>query len=228
MSDIYNTVITLWKGLPPVLRALMILIAGLFAAKIIRILFKVFLKIVRFGKLCNRIGFTEFLRKGGTHYTPVELLSNLVFWAFTLFVFMEVSKLLDLTVITDVYSSFSKIIPGLIAAVLIMITGWVVIEFCANFTVTVIRNAGVFHADLLGKIIRYLGLLLIVIIAIGQVEIGTGVLGMMLLVFFSAACFGLALAFGLGCKDIAREIVQRMIENLREQSRQGKSGDLEG
>jgi len=50
----------------------------------------------------------------------------------------------------------------------------------------------------------------------------------MLLVFFSGLCLAFALAFGLGCQEMAREIVQKILTNLREQSRQGKSSDLEG
>lgn len=228
MNDILNNIASIWQGFPLALRAFLMLFGGLVFARLMRSLFRLILKIIRFGTVCNRIGFTDFLRKGGVRSTPVELVSNLLFWAIALVVFLRVSRLLDLLVITEVYNSFVKLIPSLIAAVLIIITGWIILEFFANFTVTVVRNTGFMQAELLGKIIRYLGILLIIILAVGQVEIGTGVLGSMLLVLFSAICFGLALAFGLGCKDLARDIVQRLMEDLHEKSRQGKGGDLEG
>jgi hypothetical protein len=228
MTEIFNNLTGFWSALPGIAQAIIILFSGLFVAKLTGVCFRGILRLIRFDKFCSRVGFTEFLRKGGTHYTPVGLVSTLVFWVIALLVFMNVSRLLDLYVITEVYESFSRIIPGLIAAVLVLITGWALFEFSANFAVTVARNAGFLHAEIIGQIIRYLGLILVIIIAVGQVEIGTGVLGTMLLVLFSAVCFGAALAFGLGCKDIAHDIALNLLENLRERSRQGKSGDLEG
>jgi len=217
-----------WKGLSPNLRAVLILAGGLLAANLVRIFSKLVLRILRFDRICLRIGFTEFLRKGGIHYTPTGLIGNLGFWAVILTVFLEVSKQLNFHLITEVYGRFANILPGLTAAVLILLTGWILLEFLANFAVTLARNAGILHAELVGQAIRYMGLLLLIIIAVGQVEIGTGVLGLMLLVFFSGLCLAFALAFGLGCQEMARDIMRKILTNLREQSRQGKSSDLEG
>jgi len=228
MNELLATSLEYWQGMSPNLRALLILAGGLLAANLIRIFCRLALRIMRFDRICHRIGFTEFLRKGGIHYTPTGLIGNLVFWAAILTVFLEVSKQLNLHLITAVYSRFGNIVPGLIAAALILLTGWILFEFLANFAVTLARNAGILHAELLGQAIRYMGLLLLIILALGQVEIGTGVLGLMLLVFFSGLCLAFALAFGLGCQDMARDLMQKILTNLREQSRQGKSSDLEG
>ena len=50
----------------------------------------------------------------------------------------------------------------------------------------------------------------------------------MLLMLFGALVFGLALAFGLGCKDIARSSMERWLRELRERERMTKGTDLEG
>jgi hypothetical protein len=186
------------------------------------------LRLVRFEKLCDRIGFSEFLRKGGLSYTPNRLISVLVFWVILLWIFLEVSNRLELVAVTAFFSKFLNTIPGLIAAVFVLIGGWVILGFFANVATTLARNAGSMHARLIGQVIRYSGLLLIVILAVGQIEIGTGILSTMLLVLFGALCFGFALALGLGCQELVRETVQRIVRNLREQSRHGKSGDMEG
>lgn len=43
-----------------------------------------------------------------------------------------------------------------------------------------------------------------------------------------SAAFAAALAFGLGCKDIARDAMLRFLRNLREKGRAEKGPDLEG
>jgi hypothetical protein len=47
-------------------------------------------------------------------------------------------------------------------------------------------------------------------------------------ILFAALVFGLALAFGLGCKDIARDAAMRFLQNLREKRRTDERADLEG
>jgi hypothetical protein len=50
----------------------------------------------------------------------------------------------------------------------------------------------------------------------------------MLQLLFGAVVFGLALAFGLGCKDMARDAATRIVQNLREKRRADGRADLEG
>ncbi len=228
MDEALNKAAAIWQGMSPNLRALLLLTGGLLTANLVQIVSRLILRLMRFDSICHRIGFTEFLRKGGIHFTPTGLIGTIVFWAVILTVFLEVSRQLNLHLITQVYIRFENTLPGLIAAALIILTGLILLEFLSNFTKTLARNAGFLHAEILGQVIRYMGLLLLIIIAVGQVEIGTGLLGLMLLVFFSGLCLAFALAFGLGCQDMARDIMQKILKNLREQTRQGRSNDLEG
>ena len=228
MNELMEFLADAWRGIAPWLQSLIIFGGGLALAFVARFLLTLLLRLIRFDVFCQRIGLSEFLRKGGTDYAPARLVGVVAFWVIVLVVFLEISRLLGLEVITVVYGKFLGLIPGLIAAAFILVGGWVILGFLANFVVTVARNAGSMHARLIGRLIRYSGLLLIIILAVSQVEIGTGILSTMLLVFFAAICFGIALAIGLGCQDVVRDLAQRIVRNLREQSRNGKSGDLEG
>ena len=47
-------------------------------------------------------------------------------------------------------------------------------------------------------------------------------------ILFAAIVFGAALAFGLGCKDLARDAFTRVLQSLREKKRTDGRADLEG
>ena len=72
------------------------------------------------------------------------------------------------------------------------------------------------------------GYVLVVGIALEQIDLSRTMISAMLQILFAAVVFGLALAFGLGCKDLARDAAARFLQTLRERRRSDGRPDLEG
>ena len=109
-----------------------------------------------------------------------------------------------------------------------MVVGGILVAFLANFATTIARNAAMPHAALLSRSIKGVGYLIIATVALEQAGLGQTALSTMFLLLFGAAAFGLALAFGLGGKELARGAIERFLRNLRERERGSRGGDLEG
>lgn len=219
---------TLWRGLPPLAAAVITLVAGWGLAFAARHLTAKVLKILRFDAFSVRVGFAEFLRKGGARYGPVELAGVLVYWVILAATFIRISRLLDFTIVQELMKQVRVILPSTIAAILILVVGLVIVTFLARFALTLARNAALPSAQAISTSIKYLGIAVVIAIALDQVGFGRTILGPMLLMLFGALVFGLALAFGLGCKDIARSAMERWLRELRERERMTKGTDLEG
>jgi hypothetical protein len=65
-------------------------------------------------------------------------------------------------------------------------------------------------------------------LALDQLNLSRSLITTLFQILFAAAAFAAALAFGLGCKDLARDAMQRLLRNLREKERAEKGSDLEG
>jgi hypothetical protein len=102
------------------------------------------------------------------------------------------------------------------------------IAFLAGFVRTVTRNAGSPYANLWSRITRWVGVVLVLAMAFEQAEIRGSILAGAIQILIAAFAFGMALAFGLGCKDIARNAMERMLANLKERHRDASKTDLEG
>jgi hypothetical protein len=152
----------------------------------------------------------------------------LVYWAILAATFIRISRILDFTVIQELMEQVRVILPSAIAAILILAVGLVIVTFLATFALTLARNAALPSAHALSASIKYLGIAVVIAIALDQVGFGKTILGPMLLMLFGALVFGLALAFGLGCKDLARGAMERFLRELRERERMAKGTDLEG
>ena len=82
-------------------------------------------------------------------------------------------------------------------------------RFVGNAVVTYCKNIDMQDADVLGKLAQYAIMTFVVLIALEQVNVGGDIVRQSFLIFLSGVVFALALAFGLGGKDAAAELIDR-------------------
>jgi hypothetical protein len=228
MHDLFQAVIGFLGSLPAVVRALLVLAGGWLVAFLLRFILTWLLELVRFNALCDRVGISEFLRKGQARLPPSRLTGRIAYWAILLIALLQMSRILDIKVVTAFSDRLASVVPGLLAGLFIGIIGVVVVSFIGNFVMTLARNAGFAYAALLERTVKIAGYILVAALALEQVDLNRTIISTMLQLLFAAVAFGLALAFGLGCKDIARDAATRFLQNLREKRRTDGRGDLEG
>ena len=212
----------------PWLLAGIILVAGYGLAVLLRLVLSRLLEFVRFNQLFDRIGVAEVLRKGQVKNQPSRLVGMLAFWTVLVIAFFWIARVLDIRVLSSVSDSLERSAPSVVAAIFIGIIGVVVVSFLANFVSTLARTAGYPYHRLLARFVRIGVGLIIADLALDEMHLSGTLLSSLLLILVAAAAFGTALAFGLGCKDLAREAMLRFLSGLREKGRISKGSDLEG
>ena len=78
-------------------------------------------------------------------------------------------------------------------------------------------NAGIKEGRTLGKITQVIVIIFAVVTALFQLEIAKGILLSAFTVVFAAIGLGLALAFGLGCKDIAAKWASQHFDKMKKE-----------
>jgi hypothetical protein len=228
MGSFLQMVGSFLAALPSWVRALAVLAVGGGSAFLLRFLCWKLLPLVRFDALCTRIGVSEFLRKGQVSRKPSQLVGSFAWGVLVIVTFFQVSRQLDIEVVSSYSREIAASVPRVLAAVLIIVVGLVVVTFIGNFVMTLARNAAWSYARLIARIVKIAGILLVLSLALDQANLSRTLLTSLFQILFAAAAFGTALAFGLGCKDIAREALQRFLRNLRDKERAEKGPDLEG
>jgi len=228
MDEIIERLVSIWRSFPPYLQAAIVLLLGWLAAFVVRIVISKFLLLVRFDRLGKRAGLSEFLRKGHVKYSPSQLAGVIVYWIALLSVFLLVARILDIEIYRALSEKLVQAIPNMFAGILVAIVGYLIVSFIANFILTIALNASIKGANLLSKVIKWLGVIIVVTMALEQIGLGRSLVEFIFQISLGAILFGAALAFGLGCKDMAKESLQKIMRNLHEQERGGGKQDLEG
>ncbi len=224
MENLYESL----SALPHELVAAFVLIVGGVTAVILRLAVVRLLHILRFNHLCDRMGTTDFLRKGGISFPPAELAGRFITGLFLIGVFFEAARLLDIAAIHSLRQRAGAALPGILSSCLVLAVGLMIVFFLAGFLRTVVRNAGNSYANLWSRIARWTGIVLVLILALEQADIQGTILPGAIQIVIAAVAFGLALAFGLGCKDMARNTMEKFIADLKERHRDETKPDMEG
>jgi uncharacterized membrane protein (DUF4010 family) len=85
----------------------------------------------------------------------------------------------------------------------------------SNIVRTAANNAGLSQAKLLGKVVEVVVAVFVIAITLEQLGIGAKVIELFITVILASIGLGVALAFGLGCKEIASRFLSDMIDNLK-------------
>jgi CDP-diglyceride synthetase len=98
-----------------------------------------------------------------------------------------------------------------VAAIIVLVLGFLLGNLLSAVVRTAASNAGLKNADGLGKISLYAIVFFSAAIALIQLGIGEEVVVSAFELAFGAAALALALAFGLGGRDVAAEYLKRWL-----------------
>jgi flagellar biosynthesis protein FliQ len=195
--------------LPRLGLAVIVVIAGWILAKMARFAIARTLRAINFHILTERAGIDGFLRDGGIQADTTEILALLAYWLVILAALVIGFNGLGLTYITDLLGRVLLFVPKVMVALLILAFGAYFARFVGNAVCAYFRNVHLQDADLLGKLAQYAILTFVVLIALDQVNVGGDIVRQTFLIVLAGVVFALALAFGLGGKDWAAEMLER-------------------
>jgi hypothetical protein len=197
------------------LLVLIILILGWIIAKVIKALVVKVLGIVKIDMLSDRIELDSLLAKGGIKTSLSELIGVICYWLMLLVTFMVAINAVGLTIAADLLNRVVLYIPNVIAAIFILILGMFVATLLGNIVLTAANNAGLGQSKLLSRVAEIVVVVFAVAIALEQLNIGAKIIELIVGIVLGSLGLGAALAFGLGCKDMAGRFVNDVSDKLK-------------
>lgn len=203
--------------LPTLIIAIVIFVVGWVVAKAIEGLVVRVLKTVALDKLADQLQFSDVLSKGGIRHKLSELLGVIVYWLIMLAVVMVVFNYLQLTVAAELFKNVVAFLPHVIAAVFILILGIFAAVFLATTVRTAASNAGILQSQLLAQLTQAVVVIFAAVAALQQLQVPF--FGEAFLIILGGISLGCAIAFGLGCKDLAGRWMSDIVEQIQGRKR---------
>ncbi|MET0979715.1 MAG: hypothetical protein ABWX90_00470 [Candidatus Saccharimonadales bacterium] len=209
-----NAINSIIDFLPNLIGATVILIIGYFIAKLLE---KVTLKTL------NRARFDRAVHNSSAGNTisrmvesPSRLGGRIVFWLVFIGAISLVVSALNLPVLNDLLTSVYGYIPNIVAAVLIFLIASAISAGAEKFVIRVMGRTAT--AKLIATAVPAITMSLAGFMILSQLGIASDIVNILFAAIVGAIALGLALAFGLGGRDAARELLEHATDKARSNS----------
>ena len=220
MTSLAAAMALFFSAIPKVLGFLVIVIVGWFIASLVERGVAAILRAVKFNDLARRSGLSDFVAKMGTNTDPAGVLGVVVKWFIRLIALVVAFDALGLPAVSEVLRSLLLWLPNVVVAMVVLVIGGLAARALSNLVRGATAEAGMSNSDLLGKISSVMVWGFAIVVAVNQVGVATELVNTLFMAFVGAIALGAALAFGLGGRDTAAEIVRNWYSKGRQRSGQ--------
>lgn len=203
--------------LPKLVGAIIILLIGWVAGRLLGRYISKFLDTINLDEALRKTAFGKGIERSGISVT--HFFDLVVRWFVYLLAIMAATNILDIEFVTAFMEKIVSYIPNIVAFILVLVVGFVVIDFLADFVENVVISAEVRLVKPLISFLRVFLYFVVVILALTQLRLDLTIV----YIFLEPVAWGVgigigaavAIIVGFGLKDKAPEIVDDLMTLAR-------------
>ncbi len=194
------------QPLAALLAGLVLLLAGYVIARAVGFAVTYVLKLAQLDQASKAVKFNTLLEKGEIKKTASDLLGDLCYWLVILVTVIGLAKLFGMKIEPVLAKAFLYVGLALLVA-LVLGLGLFFASLIANVVKVVALNFGLEGGRSLARFTYYLVILFIFLAALAQLGLKPATILGKLDILMGTIGLAAAIAFGLGCKDMAADFL---------------------
>ncbi|MFH1684173.1 MAG: hypothetical protein ABIA67_04750 [Candidatus Margulisiibacteriota bacterium] len=209
-----SSLVSSWDTVSPLILKLIItlflLLVGLLIARGLEKTIVLLLKALQLDKFADQIGFDSLLKKGNIKENASDLLGSLVYWIVVFIVVVTVAGAMGLAVEETLMEVFAYMGVVFLAA-LILGLGVFLAGLISGIIRVIMGNLGLEGFKIVPRVIYYVVIIFSFLFALAELGFNpdwTPHIGIIL----GAPALAAAIAFGLGCKDMAADFLHNLFK----------------
>lgn len=220
MTSLAAAMALFFSAIPKVLGFIVILVVGWIIASLVAKAVGALLRAVRFNELANRAGLGDFVDKMAMNTDPAGLIALVVKWFIRLITLVVAFDALGLPAVSDVLRQLLLWLPNAVVALVVLVIGGLAARALSNIVRASAAEGGLSNPDFLAKLASVMVWAFTIVVAVNQIGIATTLINTLFMAFVGALALGVGLAFGLGGRDTASEIVRNWYAKAQQKSGQ--------
>ncbi len=209
------------NALPAIFTAIAILIVAYFLGRFVADLVTSILTSIGFNNIFSALGLPTPTRRivipaeptpsAPPSRTPSEIAGIIVLVGIMLFAALAAVDILNIPALTTLVAGILIILGRILAGLVVFAIGL----FLANLAFNVINSSGNPQARILGQVARVAIIALVSAMALQQIGVASDIVNLAFGLLLGAIAVAIALAFGLGGRDIAHEQVREWLNSFK-------------
>ncbi|MCQ4287621.1 mechanosensitive ion channel [Pseudomonas stutzeri] len=212
--------------IPRLFGALLVVAVGFVVAKLLDTLLSKVLAKVGVDRLVAGTGVTKLLGRAGIRLPISALIGKIVYWFVLLIFLVSAAESLGLARVSATLDMLALYVPKVFGAGVILLVGVLLAQLVNGLVRGAAEGVGLEYASGLARIAQGLVIIIIISVAIGQLEVKTELLNYVIAIALISVGLAAALALGLGSRELVSQILAGIY--VRELYEVGQRVRLEG
>jgi small-conductance mechanosensitive channel len=206
--------------IPQLLGAIVALVLGWMLAKLARTGVMRLLTLLKFDKATEKSGLETFMKHADLELSVASVLGNLIYWLIILVMIVTVANSLGLQMVADLFNKVVLYIPNVIVAILVLVFGTILARFINRMVFAWLSNMEFDGALTVSTFSEYAMMVFVFFMAMEQLQIANELLTAAFIIAFGAVGLAFAIAFGLGARDWAAKVVDKLMSDKKKTYRE--------
>lgn len=215
-----NSLKDLWAKvigfLPSLIGALVVIIIGLIVASILRSIIERIFGILKIDSALRKLGLEPHLARAGLQINSGKFFGLLVYWFLIIVFGIAAADILQLWGVSVFLRDVISYIPNIVVAVLIMLIAVLVANFLKSLVRASVTSAKLHASKFLGTLTWWVVIIFGFLAALIQLGIATSILQTLVTGIIAMLALAGGIAFGLGGKDYAAHLLEKLRRETEE------------
>lgn len=207
---------TFFSAIPRIIGFTVVLIVGWIISSLLARGVEAVLHAVKFNDLAQRSGFADFVRKMGVKDDASGVIAGIVKWFVRLITLVVAFDTLGLPAVSNVLQQLLLWLPNLVVALVVLVIGGLAAKALSQLVRGASSEAGFSNPDMLATVTRVAVWGFTIVVAINQLGIATTLINTLMVGLVGSLALAFGLAFGLGGRDRAAQMLDRAGRNLEQ------------
>lgn len=197
-----------------IIGALIVFIVGLIIASGLSLLVEKIIGMLKLDSALRKLGVGEYFERAGMNLNSGRFLGRLVYWFFVVVFLLAASDILRFYALSSFLQAVVIYLPNVFIAALIMLAAVVIANALRRLIRSSVKSAQLHSANFLGSLAWWAVSVFGFLAALSQLGIAVSIINALVTGLVAMLALAGGIAFGLGGKDYAASLLNKMRDNL--------------
>jgi hypothetical protein len=208
-ASLANALAMFLSAIPRIIGFVVVLIIGWIIASLLAKGVAALLRAIRFNDLAQRSGFAGFVHNMGVRRDSAGVIADVAKWFVRLITLVVAFDTLGLPAVSGVLQQLLLWLPNLIVALAVLVIGGLAAGALSRVARGATAQAGFSNPDMVATVAKVAVWAFAIVVAVNQLGIATTLINTLLIGVVGAMALAAGLAFGLGGRDKAGQLLER-------------------
>lgn len=210
----------LWEGfigfIPQLIGALIVFIVGWFISVWIGRFIAEILKRLKLDRIFEKTKWQSAFEKAEFKVSVSDFIGGIVKWVLAIVFLLAAVEILGLGQFAGFLKAIVSWLPNLIISAAIFVVAVIIADFAEKLVKAVVGKMEVSYSKILGTIVKWAVWTFAILAILAQLGVAKEIIQILVSGFVALVVISAGIAFGLGGKDVARDVLENLRNRIKE------------